>query len=351
MNELQKILEFYNLLQDEESKRLFDIRIRMLMKQAKYSDFINELISMNKDWTIAYYDDFRSVYKGKPIIIFGAGTEGKFTLYLLQKMGIDIWGFCDNDSNKWGSGYEGKPVISPNEVIMRHKDKFVILASMKFKNQFYNQLTTPAIPFPKENVWFPRVGTLYATNGLQYFDCPELEIVQNEVFIDAGFLDGGTSKEFIKWCGGNYKMIYAFEPDKQCYLSGLKLEEEFNNFKLLNLATWNRKETLHFNMTSDGSSQVDKNGNVDVEADSIDNTLFEEIPTFIKMDVEGAEYNTILGAERTIKKYKPKLAISIYHKETDIIEIPLLLMNIRNDYRFYIRHYCTTLAETVLYAI
>ncbi len=76
-----------------------------------------------------------------------------------------------------------------------------------------------------------------------------------------------------------------------------------------------------------------------------------ERATFIKLDVEGAELETLKGAERTIKEYKPRLAISIYHKPSDIYEIPELLMEYRSDYKFYIRHYTSYVWETVLYAI
>ena len=84
--------------------------------------------------------------------------------------------------------------------------------------------------------------------------------------------------------------------------------------------------------------------------ESIDNVIKEEV-TFIKLDVEGAELRTLMGAAETIKKYKPRLAISIYHKPEDIYEIPLLLMEYRPDYRFYIRHYTSYIWETVLYAV
>lgn len=351
MVEIKNLLEFYELLQDEESKILFEMRMELLMQQSKWSDFITKLLSMNKEWRLSDYDDFREVYDQKPIIIFGVGTDGKVSQHILKQMGIDVWGFCDNDSNKWGSEYDGKPVISPKEVIWEHRDKFIVLASRKHKNSFYNQLTTSLNPFPKENIWFPRVGSLYATTGWQYFDCPEFKVKNDEVFVDAGCFDGSTSRDFVKWSEGNYKKIYAFEPDRDCYLSSKKLEDDLKEFKVFNLATWSEKKVLHFNMTSDGSSLVDKNSGTDVEANSIDNMLYDEAPTFIKLDVEGAEYNTLLGAAKTIKKYKPRLAVSIYHKDVDIFEIPLLLMKLRGDYRFYIRHYASTLAETVLYAI
>jgi hypothetical protein len=69
------------------------------------------------------------------------------------------------------------------------------------------------------------------------------------------------------------------------------------------------------------------------------------------MDIEGAELNALKGAEQIIKRYKPKLAICIYHKPEDIWTIPNLLLEFVPDYQFYIRHYSLTCFETVLYAL
>ena len=69
------------------------------------------------------------------------------------------------------------------------------------------------------------------------------------------------------------------------------------------------------------------------------------------MDIEGTEMEALKGAEYIIKKYKPKLAISIYHKPEDIVEIPKYILNINPDYKLYLRHYSDNAGETVLYAI
>ena len=68
------------------------------------------------------------------------------------------------------------------------------------------------------------------------------------------------------------------------------------------------------------------------------------------MDIEGAEIPALKGAEMIIRDVKPKLAISIYHRPEDIIEIPELLLQYRSDYQFYLRHYSLHAYDTVLYA-
>ncbi|MDR2574533.1 MAG: FkbM family methyltransferase [Desulfovibrio sp.] len=71
---------------------------------------------------------------------------------------------------------------------------------------------------------------------------------------------------------------------------------------------------------------------------------------YIKLDVEGAELNALKGSIETISKFKPKLAISLYHKWEDIFHIPLFLNEICENYKFYIGHHCAGLHETILYA-
>ncbi len=88
-----------------------------------------------------------------------------------------------------------------------------------------------------------------------------------------------------------------------------------------------------------------------IEVTSIDKVLQGKEATFIKMDIEGSELAALQGAKETIQKYRPKLAISLYHKPEDMLEIPNYILNIVPDYKLYLRHYATNLWETVLYAI
>lgn len=345
---IEKMYEIYNILRDDESKCLYNLKIQALT-EGGYKSFIEGIAEINKKWILSDYDNCIDRCKNKEVIIYGAGADGKMTLHILKQMGIDVKYFCDNNSQKWNKEYYGIPIIPTQEVKLYHRNSFVILASQIHAPVFYKQLIDSY--FPRENIWYPRVGTLYATNGQQYFDCPFVKPESDEVFVDCGCFDGETSKQFVQWCNGKYDKIIAFEPDVRNYKICEKECDKLKNFILYPNATGSIRAKMKFNMGASGGSKIDENGLDEIYTESIDNVLQGQKATFIKMDVEGAELDSLKGAEKTIKKYKPKLAIAIYHKPEDILEIPQFIMECRSDYKLYIRHYTSCNFETILYAI
>lgn len=244
---------------------------------------------------------------------------------------------------------DGFNVVSPKEMINEHREDIVIIASRQNRYILYDQLEFTA--FPDERILNPRFGMVQAFCGDQYFDYLKSD-TKEEIFIDAGCYDGCTAVGFSRWAQG-YKRIYAWEANpyfrKQC-------EETFMNHNLQNVdmipyAAWNCRDVLRFTSSAyDAGAAISNNGDINVQSDYIDNIVNNEKITFIKMDIEGAEYNALEGAKRTIEKNKPKLAISIYHKPEDIVELPFLILSIRPDYQFAMRHYTSDLVESVLYA-
>ena len=71
----------------------------------------------------------------------------------------------------------------------------------------------------------------------------------------------------------------------------------------------------------------------------------------IKLDLEGGEEAAIRGMHNTIRQYRPQLAISIYHSMNHMWELPGALMDLCDDYRFFIRHYGWERWETILYCV
>jgi hypothetical protein len=90
-------------------------------------------------------------------------------------------------------------------------------------------------------------------------------------------------------------------------------------------------------------------GEVPVQLVALDDLALGEI-TLLKMDIEGAEVPALIGAKRTIERYKPKLAIAAYHKADDLPQLINSILDIRDDYVFTLSHHSPFFRDTVLMA-
>jgi FkbM family methyltransferase len=71
---------------------------------------------------------------------------------------------------------------------------------------------------------------------------------------------------------------------------------------------------------------------------------------FVKMDIEGAEPIALAGAIETIRRFRPKLAIAIYHSMDDFVSIPRWIVDLNLGYRLFLGHYTIHAEETVIFA-
>ncbi len=79
---------------------------------------------------------------------------------------------------------------------------------------------------------------------------------------------------------------------------------------------------------------------------------FANVPVdYVKLDIEGAEAAALEGMRATIAKYRPRLAISSYHRPGDIWDIPLLLRSLLPDAEIHMRQHYPNTYEIVTYAI
>ena len=338
---MQQIKEIYDLFQDDLSKEIFEYRLMYsLSEDNKYIRKTACTIDIVKNM----YEQIKNI--NGVIGIFGAGVVAK----ALIKTYDDIQFQCLIDNKKAGTKYENIPVISPKEFKENYPDGYILISTKLYYEEILMQLLKEG--WQEEKII--NVGKEYAKlNHIQYFDLPYLERAEEEVFVDGGSFDGNTSLDFENWCKDKEvknSFVYIWEPDskniEKCKKNLLtsKIYHEF-----ISKGLWNKKDVLQFNMDNT-SSAICETGKYQIETDSIDN-ICKIIPTFIKMDVEGAEYNALLGARKVISKYKPKLAICVYHKPEDIWQLPILIHEINPEYKFYLRHYSFAHNETVLYAI
>lgn len=335
----------YDALYDEMSRRNFINRLsNNISGNGSYLvNMIAENCDDGKDLNIVnYYRKFAT--NGQNLIVYGAGELGR-TRYIFNKyLNLnDIYCFCDRDETKQKKCFYGKKVISPNELVTNYKNYYVLIESNYCYDEIYNWLVSNG--FPKENIIY------HAQKGVQYFDYEYLQFSDEEVMVDGGCYDCETITIFrdkVK----NYKKIYAFEPDGINYEKCKSAIEKDNlkNIEMINAGLWKETGTISFAGGNGGSSRITNEcDNEQVRVFAIDDICKEKV-TFIKMDIEGAELEALHGARNTIKKYKPKLAICIYHKDEDVLDIQNYLMELVPEYRFGIRHYSDYAWETVLYA-
>lgn len=162
-----------------------------------------------------------------------------------------------------------------------------------------------------------------------------LKLSDNENIIDLGAYDGDTIREFLSFTGGQYSYITALEPDEKNFKKLLKNTEELFDITCLNMGAWDKKDTLIFSGKAGRNSKLSAEGK-SVEVIDIDS--LELSPTFIKMDIEGAEFKALCGAEKTIKKYSPKLYVCAYHRNEDLFALPLKIWELNPDYKIFFRH-------------
>lgn len=352
MNYLEKFknVEIINqALGDEESRKMFEARLEYLCTrdERKYISIVN---LFEKDWSNVEFANF-SEDDLKKIIIYGCGYDGRANADILRKCGIEPLVFCVSDIAQ-EEKVDGLSVISLMSVLERYSDCFILVSSRKYKEEMLKELHKNN--FPSKQIIVPQYGpTITAKCGNQYFDMFEPE--NEEMFVDCGAYNGETTIEFAKWAKDKYKKSYLIEPinEMRSEIEKNLNENDIKNYALVSGAAWCKNENVYFNFNenNDRASTITQDKGECIQGVSIDEITRGEKVTFIKMDIEGSELMALQGASETIKKWKPKLAISLYHKAKDVIEIPYYILELVPDYKLFIRHYTCNMGETVLYAI
>jgi FkbM family methyltransferase len=207
------------------------------------------------------------------------------------------------------------------------------------------------------------------TNSDCYYEDGFISLSDSEVFVDGGAWEGDSAEAFIKKmqaAGKTYSRIYSFEPSANICAKTQQRLAPYPSIEIIQKGQWASETNLQFFDSAENSAgscfvaEGSMDGNVggtvqQVPLTSLDavfaNASDAELPTFIKMDIEGSEKGALLGAARSIMRKKPKLAICAYHKIEDIYELPQTILGIRDDYRFALRQHYAGCWDTVLYAV
>ena len=178
-----------------------------------------------------------------------------------------------------------------------------------------------------------------------------IELAHDEVYVDGGAYDGDTIRLFIDRVDNRFEKIFAFEPDPETHQRLVKNFSEDDRVQAFNKGLYSSEVELRFSNNQERASVIMEDGEIVIDCSSLDIIAAGERVTFIKMNIEGAELAALVGAKRTINDWKPKLAISAYHRPSDLWEVPKQILELNPEYEVYLRQQDVGVIETVCYAI
>ena len=183
----------------------------------------------------------------------------------------------------------------------------------------------------------------------QYFE-EFLELKDSdEVFFDVGCFDGFTSLEFVRRCAG-YKEAHAFEPEPRNFENCASRLASLPRVYLHQFGLASKPGEFWINEAGSASC-VGSSGTHKIKVADLDSMNLVP-PTFLKMDIEGAERDALAGAARTVADANPRLAIAVYHHTRGtgpFWQIPQDVLSISANYRLILCHYTESIYETIMF--
>jgi FkbM family methyltransferase len=228
------------------------------------------------------------------------------------------------------------PMDLPHKVLSENasvRKAFGIFADEHSREEFLGQLRFRML------MDFDFMGAPHGSNN--YFDTGLFELLPNEVFVDCGAFDGDTVEAFVRHRNESFARVIAYEPDA---VNIRKLENRLadlpasmrSKIAVLPYALGSEPGYVVFPSIGSDQSRIG-DGDSQVQVVTLDDSLEGSCPTFLKFDIEGAEIAALRGARHVIARHRPVLAVSVYHEQSHLWKIPLLLHELCAEYSFYLR--------------
>ena len=191
-------------------------------------------------------------------------------------------------------------------------------------------------------------------------DAAPIEAADGEVVIDAGACWGDTALYFAAKVGPLGRVFsFEFLPENlQVFRRNLDLNPHLKDrVVLVEHPIWSSSDQTLFINGNGPATRVELVPSApnapSIKTFSIDDLVARhglDRLDFIKMDIEGAEMSALRGAETALRRFRPELAIAVYHSLSDFWAVPQFLDALGLGYRFYLRHFTIHAEETVLFA-
>ncbi|MHB1938127.1 MAG: FkbM family methyltransferase [Acidobacteriaceae bacterium] len=345
-------------------------------------------------------------------VIFGAGTMGRRAVAALHSLGIRPLSFADNNPAMWGKSVEGIPVLSPEDAAEMFGADALFFIAIRNENHWYREtfeqlkdLGCANISSSEPIAWrfpdkFPpfllydlphhlyaraeevvRAAKLWADDEsiaeyhaqiqLRAFGDPSqlsqpaveesyilpdvFQLGPDDVFLDCGAYDGDTIRGLIDQ-EIQFDKIEAVEADSHSFARLADFVATLgpdirNRIRLHQCAVGAHRGAVRFEDTGGLESKVSDEGRIFIDMVPIDVMFASKRVSMIKMDIEGGEYDALVGAQQVIQRDRPILAICVYHSQEDIWRLPLLIRALCPEHRMYLKAYRGDGIQTVVYAV
>jgi FkbM family methyltransferase len=395
-------------------KTISDTSDKLAILENQLEELISESSSAARYRAQSAFEQLSHPFQNS-IVLFGAGNLGRKALSGLLYLGIKPLAFADNNAEIWDIEIEGVPVLSPKmaaekfgesavflitiwragsshrlahtkkqleelgchkvmsvaylfwqypEIFLPHycldlphkvieesvkiRQAFKLWSDVNSANEFLAQL--------RWRLWLDFDGLSKPVQQEQYFPVDLFTGLETEIFIDCGAYDGDTIAARLVQHGNDFSKILALEPDiknldkLEKYISGLSQAIQ-KKIEVLPFAAGASNGKVKFSATGNAASSIGQYGTSEVDCIALDSIVNKAIPTFIKMDIEGAELDALFGARDLIKAHNPVLAICAYHQQDHLWKVPLKIASISSKYSFFMRPHGEECYDCVCYAI
>jgi len=336
--------------------------------------------------------------RSNPLIVYGLNKIKATHIQSLLDEGVQITAIIDPDPSLHDTMYSDIPVVSPDKISNYGKNINILIAVRKykytvtgqllelgFKNLYYAEfgyevdlintfsahreyfksiidensskieVARKLFTEPKSIEVFNAAIDAFGNGNWERLEAtcePEYSIMptdilprgEHEVLVECGAFNGGSVDLFMSEVDYKYDKAYAFEPNEPEFEA---LESKYSSndkVEVHRLAICDTDGFVNFGGDNTVASANISEGEGDTPSTKLDSFFVgsdKQIPTLIRMDIEGAEISALHGSKKLIREHLPNLCISAYHRITDYWEVPMLIAELGGDpgYELYMRHY------------
>ncbi len=338
----------------------------------------------------------------RPIVLYGTGNGADKIINQLATVGRTPNGVFASDGFVRMRTFRGMPVESYADILRRFGEDIVILVSfgstlpsviepMKALAT-HHTVYVPEVPlfggdvftfeyFERHKAELAEVYTLWEddasralfsdmiayrlTGRMEYLARTEaveaslsslIKTDEIRTVLDGGAFKGDTAELFCR-IFPHIETVFAVEADARTFQKlSAYADTTHGTVRPVEAALWHQADTLPYTSSASrgaGTSGQNRRGRtIPVAADTVDSIVQKRPLDLLKLDVEGAEAAALLGAEATLRRDRPALLVSLYHRTEDLFALPLGIARLYSGYRFYLRRPpCIPAWDLMLYAI